>query len=152
MITQDATYVEYDAVEQRTIRLGTARHHHCLSPTCFYNDTGKEVILLETPQGNFYCDTTPALQQELEKRAYQQAQGDFGAGTHEALEMVKEYTRTKTLWHFHIARPRCLLNDSNAFKLILEDDSKKDVKKWLFDEKPVALVRAIDDYYLGRKK
>ncbi len=152
MISEDAKYVEYDDAEQRTVRMGTAWHHHCLSPECFMNDTGKEIILLETPQGNIYCRSTKELREELEGRAYLQAQGDFGPADHEALEMVKQFVQDGTPWHFHATPPKCILTKSNRFQLILENDAKREKKEWSFDAKPVALVRAIDDYFLGRVK
>lgn len=151
MISEDATYIEYDDVEQRTVRMGTAWHHHCLSPQCFINDTGKEVIVLETPQGNYYCRSTKELREELEEQAYKQAHGDLKMNEHEALDMVKQYVHDGTPWHFHATPPGCILTNSHTHQLIVENDAKREKKAWPFDEKPVALVRAIDDYFLGRK-
>jgi len=48
--------------------------------------------------------------------------------------------------------PSCLLSMATDFTLIVENDENGDKQEWSFDAKPVELVRAIDDYYLGRKK
>ncbi|MDZ7798116.1 MAG: hypothetical protein U5L76_00695 [Patescibacteria group bacterium] len=142
-------------LKEKITDAGKNWHHHCLPKTCFKNKTGQDIILLEVENGVYYCESDRALKKELEEMAFQQAKGDNykeGEVEHKALDLVKDYTKKKTKWHFHICYPDCYLNDTDKFLLILENDENKEMKKWEFKEKPVALARAIDDYYLGRKK
>lgn len=155
MITDQTKEIEPAALMDKARRAPAGEwHHHCLSQSCFANTKGTGVIVLELKYYSYWCQSTDALKQELEELAYQQSkngqpEGDTG---HESLVLVEQYVRAGAKWHFHIAMPNCLLNElGSAYELIVENDETGDRKQWHFDTKPVALVRAIDDYYLGRK-
>ncbi len=155
MIKKHAEKINGQKLLDRVMKAGRSWHHHCLPPECFTNDTGKEIIVLETGEDVFYCDSTKKLRETLEEHAYQLTNPRKAKGRppqHEALDLVKEYAQAGTKWHFHITMPHCLLSMSDRYVLIVENDETRKMKQWEFDEKPTALVRRIDDYYLGRKK
>ena len=142
-------------LKQKISDSGKDWHHHCLPKTCFKNDTGKDIILLEVENGIYYCESETKLKKELEELAFQQnkpKKKTEGEIKHQSLDLIKDYINKGKKWHFHICYPGCYLNSADKFLLILENDDTKEMKKWKFNKKPVALVRTIDDYYLGRKK
>ncbi|MBU0598661.1 hypothetical protein KKF61_06790 [Patescibacteria group bacterium] len=155
MIKKHAEKISQVELEEKAMQAGNSWHHHCLPVNCFTNDTGEEVIVLEAGNDTFYCETTKELKKKLEEHAYQLTHPRKVKGRHpkhEALDKIKEYVKDGVKWHFHIAMPHCLLSMGDKYVLILENDETKQIQQWEFDEKPVALVRAIDDNYLGRKK
>ncbi|MFA6908772.1 MAG: hypothetical protein WC289_02695 [Patescibacteria group bacterium] len=155
MIKKHAKKITPEDLKERAMQAGTSWHHHTLSVDCYVNDINEEIVVLEVGDDTFYSPTSKELREDLEQHAYELTGSKTPKGrvpTHEALEMVKELHRKGTRWHFHITRPHCFLNISDKFVLIVENDRTKKKYEWFFDEKPVELVRAIDDYYLGRKK
>ncbi|MFA6098719.1 MAG: hypothetical protein WCV50_03010 [Patescibacteria group bacterium] len=155
MIKKLATEISAEDLRGKVMNASRSWHHHCLSANCFFNDTDREVIVLEAGDDIFYCPSTQDLREELEEHAYQMTNPRKVKGRpqkHEALELVKKYARAGEKWHFHITMPHCLLSMEDNYVLIVENDQTKDLQKWEFEEKPTVLVRAIDDYYLGRKK
>ncbi len=154
MITKQAQKITTEELMGKALSAGVNWHHHCLSSRCDYNDTKKEIIVLELHDGNFYCESAEVLKKELEELAYQQAKlptEKSGPVNHQALDLIKEYVSKKQSWHFHVAPPRCLLNHTDRHLIIVENDETKEKKQCQFDVKPVELIRSIDDYYLGRK-
>ncbi|MFH1207529.1 MAG: hypothetical protein V1668_02895 [Patescibacteria group bacterium] len=155
MIKKHGKKISEQELRDRVMNAGTSWHHHCLSPECYVNDTGEEIILLEERDDMYYCPSTKELREELEKHAYQLTNPRKGKRKpikHEALDLAKQYSKKGTRWHFHIATPNCFLAMSEHYTLIVENDASRAKHEWPFDEKPVELVRAIDDYYLKRKK
>lgn len=155
MIKKHGQNVSPIELKDRAMRAGTSWHHHCLSATCFVNDTNEEIIVLETGDDVFYCSSSRELREELEAHAYQLNKPKRASSRppkHEALDLVREYVKSGKKWHFHIAMPSCLLSIATDYTLIVENDENKGKHEWSFAEHPVALVRVIDDYYLGRKK
>lgn len=154
MIKKHAEKISPEELQERAMNAGTSWHHHCLAPTCFINDTDEEIVVLEAGEGTFYCDSNKKLREELEEHAYQlnkPVRKSSKPIVHEALDFIKLNIRDGTKWHFHIIMPHCLLGMGDKFVVIVENDDAKNKQEWEFDEKPVELVRAIDDYYLGRK-
>ncbi|MDD5039890.1 MAG: hypothetical protein PHY34_01945 [Patescibacteria group bacterium] len=155
MITKLGKKATQDEIRERAMKAGAGWHHHCLSRECYANDTGKEIIVFECGDDMLYCDSSKELREELEEHAYQlnkPKRRNRKPVKHEALDLVRKYVKTGEKWHFHIAMPHCLLSMANCYTLIVENDSTKGKHEWIFDAKPVELVRAIDDYYLERKK
>jgi len=155
MIKKHGEKISQEELMERVMNAGTSWHHHCLSPECFVNDTGEEVVMLEAGDDIFYCPSSKKLREELEEHAYQLSKPKNTKRKpqkHEALDIVKQYVKQKKRWHFHIATPNCFLGMSDHYTLIVENDVSKSKHEWPFEKKPIRLVRAIDDYYLGRKK
>lgn len=155
MIKKHAEKISPEELQEKVMNAGTSWHHHCLPTTCFVNDTGKDVIVLETGQDIFYCESSNKLKKELEEHAYQMNRPKKEKQKpvkHEALDIIREYVKNGTKWHFHITMPHCFLSMSDKYILILEDDNTDKKQEWEFERKPIELVRKIDDYYLGRKK
>lgn len=155
MIKKFAKKISPVELKDRAMKAGTSWHHHCVPLTCFVNDTKEEVIVFEAGNDIFYCESSKKLREELEEHAYQLSRprkGKKQPSKHEVLDLVRQYAQEGTKWHFHIARPSCLLSMATDFTLIVENDENGEKREWSFDAKPVELVRAIDDYYLGRKK
>lgn len=155
MIKKHAVKTTPEDLRDRVMKAGTSWHHHNVSATCFVNDTNEEIIVLEAGEDVFYCPSSKELSEELENHAYKlnkSRAGKHNPVKHEALDLVREYSKSKTKWHFHIAMPSCLLSMATDYTLIVENDENQDKHEWSFADHPVALVRAIDDYYLGRKK
>lgn len=155
MIKKHAKKVSAVELKDRAMKAGTSWHHHCVPPTCFVNDTGEEIIVLEAGDDTFYCPSSKELREELEQHAYRLNKPRVVRGRppkHEALDLVRLYCKAGDKWHFHIAMPSCLLSMATDYTLIVENDTTRDKREWSFAELPVALVRRIDDYYLGRKK
>ena len=155
MIKKHANKISAVELKDRAMKAGTSWHHHNVSATCFVNDTNEEIIVLEAGEDVYYCPSSKELSEELEEHAYKlnkSRKGKSGMVKHEALDLVREYSKAKTKWHFHIAMPSFLLSMATDYTLIVENDHNQDKHEWSFAEQPVALVRAIDDYYLGRKK
>ena len=71
MIKKHAKEISAEDLQERVMQAGTGWHHHCLTPTCDANDTGKDVIVLETGRDIFYCESTKELKKVLEEHAYQ---------------------------------------------------------------------------------
>lgn len=154
MIKKFAEKISPEELQDRVMKAGTGWHHHCLPPTCDVNDTGKDIIVLETGLDTLYCESSKELKKELEEHAYQLSKSKKGKQKpvkHEVLDIIREYIKNDTKWHFHITMPHCLLSISDKYILILENDDTSKKQEWEFDEKPIELVRQIDDYYLGRK-
>ncbi len=155
MLKKHAEKIESEELKEKIMTAGRSWHHHCLSPQCYVNDTGKDIIMLEKGFDIFYCESTPELKAELEEHAYQLAKPKRKSRkkiSHEALDMIRQYVKDGTTWHFHLAMPHCFLCMQDKYLLILENDDTQEKLEWIFDRRPVLLVRAIDDYYLGRKR
>ena len=155
MIKKHAVRIGAEELHDRAMKAGTSWHHHCMSPSCFVNDTNEEIIVLEVGSDTFYCPSSKELREELEEHAYQlnkSRRGKRGPVKHEALDLARAYVKAGKKWHFHLAMPSCLLSMATDYTLIVENDVNKSKHEWSFAEQPVALVRAINDYYLGRKK
>lgn len=155
MIKKHAEKISAEELQERVMKAGTSWHHHCISPTCFVNDTKEEIIVLEVGGDTFYCPSSIELRKELEEHAYQLnnfKRTKRPPAKHESLDLVRLYSKAGDKWHFHIALPSCFLSMATDYTLILENDTTVDKREWSFAEMPVELVRAIDDYYLGRKK
>lgn len=154
MIKKHATKINPEELQEKVMNAGTSWHHHCLSPGCCFNDTGKEIILLEVGDDIYYCLSSKKLQEELEEHMYQlnKSARKKKKVKHEALDIIKEYVKNGASWHFHITMPHCFLSMSDKYLLILENDKTSEKQEWEFDKKPIRLVRQIDDYYLGRRQ
>lgn len=153
MIKKYAQKLSPVELEDRAMKSGTSWHHHCLPPTCFVNDTKEEIIVLEAGDDMIYCESSKELRETLEEHAYQLSRSRNKKKKpikHEALDLVRQYVKAGKKWHFHIAEPSCLLSMATDFTLIVENDENGGKHEWSIDTKPVELVRAIDDYYLGR--
>ncbi len=154
MIKKHGEKISPEELQERVMNAGTGWHHHCMPSTCTFNDTGKDVVVLETGRDTFYCESSKKLRKELEEHAYQlnrSKKRKQKAIKHEALETIRKYVKDGTKWHFHITMPHCLLSMSDKYILILENDDTSEKQEWEFNKKPVELVRKIDDYFLGRK-
>lgn len=155
MIKKHAKHIKPNELLEKVMNAGTSWHHHCLSPRCYVNDTGQEIVLLEAGNDMFYCGSTAELREQLEEHAYQISKPKRKSAqpiAHEALNIVRGYHRQGVKWHFHIAMPRCFLSMQDQYLLIIENDDTSAKHEWTFAQHPVELVRAIDDYYLGRKR
>ncbi|MDP2683780.1 MAG: hypothetical protein Q8P20_01860 [bacterium] len=155
MIKKHAEKISAEELKDRAMQAGTSWHHHCMSPTCFVNDTGEEIIVLEAGSGTFYCPSSKELREELEEHAYKLNNTNKLKGEtskHECLDLVQAYSKAGDKWHFHIAMPSCFLSMATDYTIIIENDTTAKKHEWSFAQQPVELVRAIDDYYLGRKK
>jgi len=153
MIKKHATKISPEELQEKVMNAGTSWHHHCLSLKCHFNDTGQDIILLEAGDDIYYCESNKKLREELEEHMYQlnKSAGKKKKVKHEALDIIKEYVKKGTKWHFHITMPHCFLSMSDKYLLILENDKTSERQEWEFDKKPIRLVRQIDDFYLGRK-
>jgi len=155
MIKKHAKKISPVELKDRAMKAGTSWHHHCVPPTCFVNDTNEEIIVLEAGDNIFYCPSSRELREELEEHNFQLNKSERTSNQpckHEALDLVRKYVKAGKKWHFHIAMPSCFLSMATDYTLIVENDENKGKHEWSFAKQPVALVRAIDDYYLGRKK
>jgi len=154
MIKKHGEKISPRELRERVMQAGTGWHHHCLTPTCYVNDTKKDVIVLETGRDIFYCESTKELKAELEEHAYQlnkPKKRKLKPIKHEALEIIRKYIKKDTPWHFHITMPHCLLSMSDKYILILENDKTSEKLEWEFDKKPIRLIRKIDDYNREKK-
>lgn len=154
MIKKHAKEISAEDLQERVMQAGTGWHHHYLPPTCDVNDTGKDVLVLETGRDTFYCESSKKLRTELEEHAYQLNKSKKKKSKpiqHEVLDIIKEYIKAGTKWHYHITMPHCLLSMSDKYILILENDTAGKQQEWEFDKKPIELVRKINGLSLKKK-
>ena len=66
------------------------------------------------------------------------------------LELAKRYKSENIHWHHHFLTPRCILNDSNKFKIILENENTQEAFFSVFDNKPMDKLVKLENLFFNR--
>lgn len=128
-------------------------HHHCLHNKCIFNDTNKDLVLLEADKiyYAFVKNDDIKYKRNLERMAYNMNK-KRKIKTEKKLDnnvLKKIITLDKNKrWHFHILLPHCIFNNSKKYKLIIENETDEKKEEFLFDRHPWELVKEIDKIYL----
>ncbi len=72
-------------------------------------------------------------------------------GIDSLLETARLYDKDGVAWHHHFLTPRCALNDSASFRIILENEENGDACCAEFQEKPMKELEQLEALFFKRK-
>jgi len=155
----------------RTAELASASskkwHFHILSPTCCFNQQGKQyALLVEIPadQETFiaYCADRPAEQGKklvalLHGAKVLQGTGSAIQATHEITASIIARARNLNSrgiqWHHHMLFPDCALNPSpGKWTLLFEDPETGEKLSAVYDSEPLNDLQQVEALFYAQAK
>ena len=71
-------------------------------------------------------------------------------GISELIERAEQFNIDKTDWHHHFLTPKCFLNESEEYRIILEDEARGYVYYSGFREKPIHELKKLEGLFFNR--
>ncbi len=68
----------------------------------------------------------------------------------EIIKLAELYRKDNIPWHHHFLPPGCVLNKSDRFQIILENEKSRESFFTLFDYKPMKELELLENVFFGR--
>ncbi len=66
------------------------------------------------------------------------------------IDLAEELNQKDTPWHHHFLTPKCCFNQSDDFRIILEDEEKREVFYSEFNEKPILELKKLEKLFFKK--
>ena len=70
----------------------------------------------------------------------------------EIKKTAESYCHKNIPWHHHFLTPKCTLNKSEDFQILLENEETGESFLTLFDHKPMEELEVLENLFFKRKK
>lgn len=70
----------------------------------------------------------------------------------EIVALAQSYSKEKIPWHHHLLTLNCAFNDTNQFRIVLENEQSRESFFTNFDHKPMKELELFDNMFFNRIK